>query len=84
MTAGDPISVHTLIPAGGFLEIRPPVGVVWMLKNLYFGAKWQLYRASSSGNIVVGSGVDRGLWINRTMIVTNEIFFSIQMCPQVL
>lgn len=78
MTAGDPIVVHTPIPVGGYLEIKPPVGVVWMVKNLYFGGKWQLYRASSNGSMIVGSSMDRGLWINRTMIVTNEIFFSIK------
>ena len=34
MTAGDPVVDHQFIPTDGEMVIQPPVGVVWMVKNL--------------------------------------------------
>jgi hypothetical protein len=78
MTAGDPISVHQSLPNGGYLEIRPPVGVIWMVKNIYFGGKWELYRSSFNGEIMLSTGISNGFLINHTMIATNQIFFKIK------
>ena len=79
MTAGDPISVIEPIPPGGCLEIIPPEDVVWMIKNIYFGEAWELYRQKDSNTyMLIASGVDYGLWSNRTFITTKEIHFSIK------
>ena len=79
MTAGDPISVLQLIPSNGYLEIKPPVGEVWMIKNIYFGNEWELKKvASPEISIVIGSGVNNGMWKNMTLITDNEIFLAIQ------
>jgi hypothetical protein len=62
MTAGDPICVMESIPPGDSLKIIPPVGVVWMIKNIYFGGAWELWRHSDSNlNILLGNGVYCGL-----------------------
>lgn len=80
MTAGDPVFGYQFIPTDAYLNIQPPVGVVWMIKNLYFGGGWELYRLEKEGinSILVGSGVDSGMWKNMTIIVSNDLVLAIK------
>ena len=61
------------------MVIQPPVGVVWMIKNLYFGGGWILYRKKKGdkNDILIDYGLNGGIWKNMTIIVNNDLFLSI-------
>lgn len=53
MAVGDPIGDIVSVPAGGFLDIRPPTGETWHIANIMTEAKVELQRYDGTNTIVM-------------------------------
>jgi len=78
MVKGDKRNGLASVTAGGFLDIRPPVGEEWTIQYIFHEFEVRLYWTDGTLKIMFDSEISGGYWAKHNIGVTYDIWVTVE------